>query len=150
MVDIQLITTTDGDPNNPDNIVVANLHDQALKPAPGGSKTLNATYELPTGLDTNDYFLMTVVTSDDITEKDVINNSFVTTDAVSVGEGTIDMMGQFGETTLPSAVIASEASTGKVSVTITNDGNTPDTGTVKGWMCVLRSETGSEVRGQRS
>ncbi|MAE63225.1 MAG: hypothetical protein CMJ18_03040, partial [Phycisphaeraceae bacterium] len=122
-IDVEIVATIDGDVNNPTNVTLATLEDQALGLDAGQSRRLKAAVELPAELLTADYFVMSTITATGVVESDIANNTQITEQSIAVTQGTVDLAGAFEDTTLPPAVISGVETTGRVAIALSNDGS---------------------------
>ena len=105
VADLQLFASTDGDPDNPDNILLSTLEDRPIKAAPGAARRFNFRTELPADIATGDYFVLVVVDATDaIDESDEDNNAFVSAQTIHVVSDIVDLAGGIVQASVPPVV----------------------------------------------
>lgn len=129
-IDIQVALRPASAENDAQDITVATLHSQSVSLlAANASKTFNASFTLPIGLDANDYTIVTKVdTNNSVTELDETNNTAGALTAIGdvrtihVVRGFVNLSGVFGTSTVPAHLTTLQAISGKVSVSLQNIG----------------------------
>ena len=125
-IQMHVLATPDGDPDNPANVLLATLDDQSINLAPGQTKDFLAAVSLPADMPEGTYSIMALIdTTDVVAESDEQNNDALTTSVVNVGSSVIDVTGQFGAVDLPPAVIAGTPVSATVPLTVISQSNIP-------------------------
>jgi len=124
-IDVEVYARPAGAADDSQDVLVAAMPGQSVsKLGAGKAKRLNLSVQVPAGLPTGAYVLVTKIdTLGQVDETDEDNNNEAISPTIDVTLGQIDLTGSFGTGTLPPAVVLGTGARGRVQVIVGNEGN---------------------------